>query len=127
MVCNFQKHQSEADRLIIQGSGYVKGVVRRFAQSSLDHRGTPELPGRVVTIIESLEWYKLVEKREVRNDEDLVWGVAYRIDPGKVEEVKAYLGSSSSTRRTHYVKYRADMKESRISREGFHTLSPGAG
>ncbi|CAD6584648.1 MAG: hypothetical protein TREMPRED_003928 [Tremellales sp. Tagirdzhanova-0007] len=74
-----------------QRSGYVKGVVRRFAQSSLDHRGTLDQPGRVVTVIEASEWYKLVERRKDKNVEDLVWGVAYRIDPGKVDEVKAYL------------------------------------
>jgi len=74
-----------------QRSGYVKGVVRRFAQSSIDHRGTPEQPGRVVTVIESHDWHRLIGDTEAQTPEDAVWGVAYRIDPEKEEEVRAYL------------------------------------
>ncbi|WWC87434.1 uncharacterized protein L201_002323 [Kwoniella dendrophila CBS 6074] len=79
---------------IEQKSGYVKGVVRRFAQSSIDHRGTLEAPGRVVTVIEAREWHKLegitIPKGQIL-PEDYVWGMAYRIDPHYEEEVKAYM------------------------------------
>lgn len=97
-------------------SGYVKGVVRRFAQSSIDHRGTPEHPGRVVTVVEAKVWHGLegivstpfsssltgtdYRTQTLKDDEilpdDYVWGIAYRIDSEKAEEVKAYMGEKQS-------------------------------
>ncbi|KAF8469624.1 ChaC-like protein-domain-containing protein [Kalaharituber pfeilii] len=72
--------------------GYIEGYVRRFWQVnrnySEDHRGTPENPGRVVTLIERSLWDTLMDHHSV---DDTVWGIAYRIESSKVENVKEYL------------------------------------
>ncbi|KAG0216622.1 putative potassium antiporter CHAC-1 [Mortierella sp. GBAus27b] len=73
--------------------GYIKGHVRRFWQSSTDHRGTEEAPGRVVTLIpydEFSERFTLQDQHSVDQD-DITWGVAYRIPEAKIAETKAYL------------------------------------
>ncbi|KAF8857003.1 cation transport regulator-like protein 2 [Acephala macrosclerotiorum] len=66
--------------------GYVTGYVRRFWQ---DHRGTPEAPGRVVTLIERSFWETLDDHHPSGSDK--VWGTAYRIQAEKVAEVREYL------------------------------------
>ncbi|KAF5025751.1 hypothetical protein F66182_2173 [Fusarium sp. NRRL 66182] len=58
-------------------------------QASEDHRGTPEAPGRVVTLIERSYWEQLTDHHDTAPER--VWGVAYRIIPEKVAEVKEYL------------------------------------
>lgn len=58
--------------------GFIRGYARRFYQYSTDHRGTPENPGRVVTIIPADESY-------------CVYGIAYRIHKDDVEKVVAHL------------------------------------
>ncbi|KAL5611795.1 uncharacterized protein BROUX77_001951 [Berkeleyomyces rouxiae] len=70
-------------------SGYVTGYVRRFWQASEDHRGTPEAPGRVVTLIERAYWDQLGDTHHAAPER--VWGVAYRIKSDRVAEVKEYL------------------------------------
>ncbi|KAK4158173.1 ChaC-like protein-domain-containing protein [Chaetomidium leptoderma] len=91
--------------------GWVTGYVRRFWQvrnspslssllnttnippptppNSQDHRGTPDAPGRVVTLISRSYWEQLTDHHD--SAPDRVWGVAYRIQPDRVAEVKEYL------------------------------------
>lgn len=59
--------------------GYIKGYLRRFYQHSIDHRGVPDKPGRVVTLIPSDD----LESR--------VWGIAYKINSADVDKVSQHL------------------------------------
>ncbi|KAJ2902552.1 hypothetical protein MKZ38_000382 [Zalerion maritima] len=65
----------------------IATLIRRFLGQ--DHRGTPEAPGRVVTLIEREYWEKLTDHHDSATDR--VWGNAYRIKADHVEEVKDYL------------------------------------
>lgn len=60
-----------------QRPGWIWGWARRFWQGSTDHRGTPQAPGRVVTV---------VPQPGAR-----CWGVAYRVGPRVARTVLARL------------------------------------
>ncbi|KAI9732421.1 MAG: hypothetical protein M1834_001629 [Cirrosporium novae-zelandiae] len=62
---------------------------KAYAVCSEDHRGTPEAPGRVVTLIERSFWDTLGDKYHAADKQ--VWGTAYHIIPAKVKEVREYL------------------------------------
>ncbi|KAG0228460.1 Cation transport regulator-like protein 2 [Actinomortierella wolfii] len=87
-------------------AGYIKGYVRRFWQSSTDHRGTEEAPGRVVTLIpfeEFMAKFKLDDEHHSEAD-GITWGVAYKIPEHKVAETRAYLDHREKNGyETHFV------------------------
>ncbi|KIN93514.1 hypothetical protein M404DRAFT_1008868 [Pisolithus tinctorius Marx 270] len=76
--------------IISEVPGFLKGYVRRFAQKSHDHRGTPENPGRVVTLIHKEDWDHF-SGSDAFPDEDVVWGIAYTVNPLYESEVRDYL------------------------------------
>ncbi|KAI9866553.1 MAG: hypothetical protein M1813_001105 [Trichoglossum hirsutum] len=88
MPNHYTYHQPTANERV---PGYIEGYVRRFwqIQASEDHRGTPEAPGRVVTLIKRCVWDKLTDHYTATDDK--VWGVAYRIVSSRVVEVQEYL------------------------------------
>ncbi|KAF1959049.1 ChaC-domain-containing protein [Byssothecium circinans] len=63
--------------------GYIEGYVR-----SEDHRGTPEAPGRVATLIDHAHWETLTDHHD---SAERVWGAAYHIPASHVREVREYL------------------------------------
>ena len=56
---------------------FIRDYQRRFWQGSIDHRGTPEAPGRVVTLLEA--------------PGAVCWGVVYRVEAAESERVLSRL------------------------------------
>ncbi|KAI5477582.1 cation transport protein ChaC [Pseudohyphozyma bogoriensis] len=69
--------------------GYIKHHVRRFAQKSHDHRGTPDAPGRVVTLLREQDW--LPHQKDEPPESHHVWGQVYTIPAELAATVWPYL------------------------------------
>lgn len=101
--------------------GYIEGWARRFYQHSVDHRGDPELPGRVVTVLPA--------------EEERCWGVAYRIATDERGEIVGRLDRrETGGYERHEVEVRTPGEESSIdaalmyvaSRENPHWAGPAS-
>ncbi|XP_053330492.1 glutathione-specific gamma-glutamylcyclotransferase 1 [Spea bombifrons] len=62
--------------------GFIAGYSRKFWQGDTFHRGSPQMPGRVVTLQE--------------NYEDCTWGVAYEVCGNQIESSLQYLNVRES-------------------------------
>ena len=73
--------------------GFIKGYVRRFWQGNEDHRGTPERPGRVVTLLPRSEWELKFAHLDphFETTSDICWGMVYKVADDKAEQVRAHL------------------------------------
>jgi len=80
---------SSQDTVICQSVTQLCPQGHADTTASQDHRGTPEAPGRVVTLIERSFWETLEDHHPSGSDK--VWGTAYRIEAAKVAEVREYL------------------------------------
>ncbi len=58
-------------------TGYIEGWSRKFYQGSTDHRGIPEAPGRVVTLLPK--------------ENSTCWGIAYKVCPKEQASILSYL------------------------------------
>jgi cation transport regulator ChaC len=67
---------------LVRQRAFLPGWARRFWQGSPDHRGVPEAPGRVVTLVPA--------------EGETCGGCAYRIDPAVTDEVLTALDERES-------------------------------
>jgi len=84
----------------------ISGYVRRFWQGSADHRGVPERPGRVVTLLPAREEAGHEPQLEPDADRAHCWGTAYEI---AAEDRGAILESLDHRERGGYTRLEIEM------------------
>eukprot|EP00257_Ricinus_communis_P013902 XP_015571453.1 gamma-glutamylcyclotransferase 2-3 isoform X2 [Ricinus communis] len=89
------------DRLV----GFIKGYRRVFYQGSTDHRGTPEYPGRTVTLLPADGEVCYLEVRERQYDQKAY--LDFFADPAAttpaVSRVMVYIGSEDKKHNKNYL------------------------
>lgn len=105
----------------------IFGFMRRFWQSSIDHRGTPAYPGRVANLIPyndilkhrefQIDMQKYFKGGDVKQEKDLTTvGVVYYIPPEFADEVKEYLDEREQNGyTTHQVEVQLEPSEEQIA------------
>ncbi|KAJ3086333.1 hypothetical protein HK102_013256 [Quaeritorhiza haematococci] len=91
-------------------------------QGSIDHRGVPEAPGRVVTLIPYTDWKNHFKHRDPHQQEetDICWGIVYKIPDSEVERVRDHLDFRE---KNGYSTFTADVYR---PANGFHTMNGNA-
>ncbi|CAG8500836.1 12178_t:CDS:2 [Funneliformis caledonium] len=78
-------------KLIFYYQDILKDMFGGFGRHrSTDHRGTIEKPGRVVTLIPIEEW-KLLDDFHDHKEDDVTWGIVYKISEEDIKEMMDYL------------------------------------
>ncbi|KAI9023965.1 ChaC, cation transport regulator-like protein 2 [Hyaloraphidium curvatum] len=108
-------------------AGWVRGWRRVFYQGSIDHRGTHDYWGRVVTLLtpEQLRVLPNADTEEFEDADAATWGIAYRL-PRNKERRDAVLHYLDWREKNGYECAVADMWSTRKEEPGEEPLVRGA-